>query len=394
MGCMNNPQYVFISNFLTPHQRPFCEAMSSQTDKFCFIETEGKVGAIPIGWQENSANPYVITKADFEQEKQKHIESILNADVVIVGSAPDSLVVERIKHNRLTFKYSERFYKCGFSKRKYIRNMLAAWIHHGRFQKFPLYMLCASAYTAADCDKFHNYRNRCYKWGYFPKTRRYDSVDSFMKGKNCKEILWVARLIDWKHPEVPIEIAKRLHNDNIPFHMSIIGTGELEEDIKKTIAEYSLEEYVALKGSMTPQQVRDNMEQSGVFIFTSDFQEGWGAVLNEAMNSGCAVVASHAIGSAPFLIQDGENGLIYQNGNTDDLYNKVKLLLEDPERQKALGTKAYQTIVDTWNAEVAAERFIKLSEAILAGDKYPNLFADGPCSKADILQNDWYPIRE
>ena len=37
-------------------------------------------------------------------------------------------------------------------------------------------------------------------------------------------------------------------------------------------------------------------------------QEGWGAVVNEAMNSGCAVVADHMIGAAPWLIRQGENG--------------------------------------------------------------------------------------
>ena len=49
------------------------------------------------------------------------------------------------------------------------------------------------------------------------------------------------------------------------------------------------------------------MEKSEIFLFTSDKGEGWGAVLNESMNSACAVVASHAIGSVPFLLKDGEN---------------------------------------------------------------------------------------
>ena len=49
-------------------------------------------------------------------------------------------------------------------------------------------------------------------------------------------------------------------------------------------------------------------------------QEGWGAVLNEAMNSGCACIASHAIGSAGFLIEHGENGFVYRDGDMDDFY--------------------------------------------------------------------------
>jgi glycosyltransferase involved in cell wall biosynthesis len=45
-----------------------------------------------------------------------------------------------------------------------------------------------------------------------------------------------------------------------------------------------------------------------VFIFTSDRNEGWGAVLNEAMGSGCAVVAADLIGSVPYLIEHKKMG--------------------------------------------------------------------------------------
>lgn len=51
---------------------------------------------------------------------------------------------------------------------------------------------------------------------------------------------------------------------------------------------------------MKASEVRSYMEKADIYLFTSDFNEGWGAVLNESMNSGCAVVASHAIGSVPF----------------------------------------------------------------------------------------------
>ena len=83
-----------------------------------------------------------------------------------------------------------------------------------------------------------------------------------------------------------------------------------------------VEDCVEMLGAMSPDEVRAYMERADVFLFTSDFNEGWGAVLNESMNSGCAVVASHAIGSVPFLIKDGVNGLIYENGNQKHFENR------------------------------------------------------------------------
>ena len=107
------------------------------------------------------------------------------------------------------------------------------------------------------------------------------------------------------------------------------------------------------------------------------------------MNSGCAVVASHAIGSVPYLMQDGENGLIYQNGDQNQLNWKVLWLLEHPEDRERLGRAACRTMEEQWNAEVAAERFLKLVEHIRSGNP-GSPYESGPCSMAEILKNDWY----
>ena len=48
------------------------------------------------------------------------------------------------------------------------------------------------------------------------------------------------------------------------------------------------------------------MEQANIFIISSTHEEGWGAVVNEAMNSGCVVIGSHAAGAVPFLIENAK----------------------------------------------------------------------------------------
>ena len=132
------------------------------------------------------------------------------------------------------------------------------------------------------------------------------------------------------------------------------------------------------------------MEKSEIYLFTSDRQEGWGAVLNESMNSACAVVANSAIGSVPFMIKDQHNGFIYKSGNVDDLYKKVKCLIDNPDKVKKAGLAAYNTCVNEWNAENAAKRFYALAKAVLHGEENPDIFADGVCSKAEILKDGWY----
>ena len=203
-------------------------------------------------------------------------------------------------------------------------------------------------------------------------------------------ILWVGRFLDWKHPDDALQVAKRLKAEGYAFTMNIIGTGELEQKLKVMIEQYQLNDCVHMLGPMPPESVREYMESSQIFLFTSDRNEGWGAVLNESMNSGCAVVASDAIGSVPYLMQDSENGLIYKSGDVNMLFEKVKWLLDNQSFAKVFGKKAYETITTEWNAEVAAKRFLNLASHILAGEKHPDLYKTGPCSKAEITKDGWY----
>ena len=116
-------------------------------------------------------------------------------------------------------------------------------------------------------------------------------------------ILWAGRLIGWKHPDASIELAASLKEKGYFFRMSVIGNGEMEAQLHEMIRRKGVEDCVEMLGAMSPDEVRAHMERADVFLFTSDFNEGWGAVLNESMNSGCAVVCKPRNWLSAFLNQ-------------------------------------------------------------------------------------------
>lgn len=384
----------FYSNYMNHHQLPVSmELVKKLGEEYTFVATQPvSKERLKIGYRDESKlYPFVLTTYDSETNARRAFELALVSDAIIVGSASDDYMVERLKQGKLTFHFSERYFKQQWTIKNSLRFLFSALKHIRRFQNQPLYYLCASAYTAADVNKFANFSGRTYKWGYFTEVKKYD-IDALFEKKRRNgriSILWCARLIELKHPEAAIEVACRLKADGYDFELNFIGDGPLREELSKLICEKQLTDHVHLLGSMPPEEVRIHMEEADIFLFTSDFNEGWGAVLNESMNSGCAVVASHAIGSVPFLIKHGENGLIYKNGKLDDLYAKTKRLVESAELRRELGERAYYTMEDLWNVEVAAERLLHLIEEL---QKYGqcDLYEDGPCSRAEILKNGWF----
>ena len=382
---------VFASNFLNHHQLPLCKAFESFQDiEFNFIATTPvPKGRLKMGYHNmNNDYDFVVCAYENSESHKKALELCENADVVITGSASKEYIRQRLKSKKLTFRYSERIYKIKPPLYQMPFRAVKYFWESGRHKN--LYLLCSSAYTSSDYAKTHTLINKAYKWGYFPEVKKYDDIDITVSQKHTNSILWAGRLIDWKHPETAVQVALRLKQAGYKFVLNIIGTGTMEDELKTLISSHGLNDCVKMLGSMSPEKVREYMEQSEIFLFTSDRQEGWGAVLNEAMNSGCAAVADHEIGSVPFLVRDGENGYIYPDGNINSLYAKVKYLLDNKEERDKLGINAYKTICNEWNAEVAAERFIALSEALLNGNKKPNLYENGVCSKAEILCDGWY----
>lgn len=383
---------VFVSNYLNHHQIPLSEELFKRCHgDYKFIATsEISEDRRNLGYQDFSDKPYLVKLTDSIQSQADIIRIINDADVVITGSAPDSLIQERIQSNKLTFRYTERWFK----KRPWYfpdpRVWRSLYKNHIRYRNKQLYALAASAYFANDAYAVGAYKNKIFKWGYFPQVKEYDSFDQLYEMKKSSKdicsILWAGRFLDWKHPEAAIYVAERLKNAGCLFVLNIIGTGPLEEELKLLVKKKNLEEEVQFLGSMSPDEVRTNMEESDIFLFTSDRNEGWGAVLNESMNSACAVIASNMIGAAPFLINDGNNGLLFRSGNWDELFQKTKSLIEDENFRKQISYNAFETMLTLWNPKVAAERFFNLATSILE-NKNLSMYNEGPCSKAFLITN-------
>lgn len=376
---------LFLSNFFNHHQAALCESWYARTEgDFCFVQT----APFPqerekLGWRE-AQRPYIRTWD--EKENAQLSETVENAQIVVWGDAPRALVRPRLKAGKPTFRYAERIFKHGASRLKRPARALRYRFLYGRYRS--LYLLCAGGYTAADYVLHGAFGGKCYRWGYFPETKHYD-LSALMARKKENRVLWCGRFVDWKHPQDALEAVARLRRQGIDVQLEMIGTGETENALRAKAAEYGLGASVCFCGAMSPDAVREHMENAAVFLFTSDFAEGWGAVLNEAMNSGCAVIASHAAGATPFLVENGKNGLIYEFGRVDALTNKLRFLLEDPARREALGVQAYHTITRLWNAEIAAERFLCLTRRLACGDT-SEPYSDGPCAPAPILKNNWF----
>lgn len=386
---------TFVSNYLTHHQTPFCERMVRLIgENFTFISTiPMEEERTNMGWALGSGIAYEIRMYESAESDRRAKETIAQSDVILIGAVNASALDAVIKNgNGIVFRYGERLFKNGIWH-AFTPGAVRYRLHyHRKLKPRQVFMLCASAYLPYDLDLLGVYKNRCFKWGYFPETIAYDTQSLFQKKqeKDVPTILWAGRMIDWKQPESAIRLADWLKQGGYKFQIKMIGSGSLEARLRQMIQERDLQDCVLMTGNQTPQEVRQHMEGADILLATSNFFEGWGAVVNEGMNAGCAVVASHAMGSVPFLIENGKNGVIYPSGNEQVLQLAVKQLLDDKSYRQRLGLAAYRTITEEWNAQNAAERLLELAQILRQdGSGMQNIPQSGPCSRAEVIKNSW-----
>lgn len=381
---------VFVTNLVHHHQTPVADEFYKKLgDDYKYITTEPMPEWLIRGGYDPTINKPYIVRAYESVEMQEYALKLSNeADVVIIGSAPEFYVKNRIKKGKITFRYSERWFK----NRKWYMSGPKAWIHYLKCHIIhwnkPLFMLAASAYTCRDVNAIGAYFGKVFKWGYFTRVDEFPleackKLDASSE-ESAPHIMWCARFLRLKHPEMPVKLAKRLKDNGYDFHIDMFGSGEELSSTKQLAKSLDVNDKVSFCGNLPNEEILEQMRQHEIFLFTSDRNEGWGAVLNESMSNGCAVVASNLIGSVPFLIQDGKNGMIFMSEDLDSLEKKVLYLLNNPSKRIEIAKNAIFSMRNIWSPKNAAKNFFELVEAIKTKNR-ELIPEDGPCSRAERI---------
>lgn len=386
---------VIFSIILNQHQVPVADELWVQTNhQFVFVELEN-IGDTKGGTENYSTRSYLLQAWKNNEVKRQAYELAVSAEVCVFSGAK-SLPFQRarLKKGLLSFEMGERWLKQGLKNLLSPNLLKNIWNYHiNHWNRKPIYKLCCGAFCARDQFLLHTFRSKCYKWGYFTKINIIPREgDLGLLANRQYSLMWCSRYLRWKHPELPILMAARLKKKRYHFVLDMYGAGECEESAKRLAQKVGVDDVVRFCGTKPNDALIADMHRHEIFLFTSDQNEGWGAVANESMASGCALVASDAIGSTPYLVKDGITGLRFRSPRAtsslacpdmealDSLCEKVEWLLDNPNERIKIQKQAMTQMHEVWSPQEAARRLLILIDCLQQGKK--SVFSDGPCSVA------------
>ena len=111
---------------------------------------------------------------------------------------------------------------------------------------------------------------------------------------------------------------------------------------------------------------KDNVDKilcdKSIFVLASRY-EGCPNSLIEAMNQGCACLATDCDGGMKEIITEGKSGLLARNGDVDDLAAKLQLLIENEELRQRLSAGAVEE-VKRFDKELIMKQWDELIEDV------------------------------
>lgn len=196
--------------------------------------------------------------------------------------------------------------------------------------------------TKYDLEIFSKYNPNIFQI-YNPITVDENHIND-LSALDTKVICFVGRIdIQHKGLDYLLEVSQHLPKD---WTIEIAGNGD-EKEVRRfhrMIKQYNLSDKVILKGDLKGKELYEHFRRGSIFILTSRW-EGFGLVLVEAMSFGLPVVAFSQSGSKEIL-NDGEYGILCENGNIEEMVKNINILTNNQELMKEYKKKSKDRSAD------------------------------------------------
>jgi colanic acid/amylovoran biosynthesis glycosyltransferase len=215
-------------------------------------------------------------------------------------------------------------------------------------------------------------RSQLYRWvdhAYWPKIKVIHCglepaffAESSSPSSTLPRLVSVGRLSAEKGQLLLIEAAARLAAKGIHFELVLVGGGEMFAELEALISKLALGKRIRLTGSITTEQLRDEILSSRALVLAS-FAEGLPMVIMEAMALRRPVLSTDIAG-IPELIVPGTNGWLIPAGSIDALATAMEdVLSRSNDEIKLMGESAFDCVLNRHSVDIQAEKLTKLFRA-------------------------------
>jgi glycosyltransferase involved in cell wall biosynthesis len=177
----------------------------------------------------------------------------------------------------------------------------------------------------------------------------------------------LARLEPYKGHQYVLEAAALLKQQGRDFQILIAGKGEYEQELRALAHQLDVEDRVRFLGFVS--DVGGLLSILDVQLNASYGTETSSLSILEGFSMGLPAVVSR-YGGNPWLVDEGENGLIFPNRDSAGLAACIARLMDEPETLQRMGQRAEEIYRERFTGEIFARNIEAVYLRTLEGDKH------------------------
>jgi glycosyltransferase involved in cell wall biosynthesis len=187
------------------------------------------------------------------------------------------------------------------------------------------------------------------------KSNRFQLKKELGLPTDKKIILFSGKYIEKKRPLDLLQAFSMLEKNK--YSLVMVGDGELRKAMEDYIQQNSLSE-VYLTGFINQSVISKYYEIADVFVMCSGIGETWGLSVNEIMNFEKPVLISKTCGCSTDLVEEGENGYTFEEGNIKQLSQLLADVLENDNFLISAGEKS-KKIIESFSINNITENIVQ-----------------------------------
>lgn len=187
------------------------------------------------------------------------------------------------------------------------------------------------------------------------ETFKYSGSEILEERRNGNTILFVGSIGTRKGVFDILQAVPKVVSDFPLAKFVFLGKEEFEgeqEKINAICRNMHIEEYVNFKGHVTGEEKYRYYSDASIFILPS-YAENLPFSVLEAMAMGLPVITT-PVGGIPEIFEDNENGFLVNSGDSNELANKILLLLNDPQSRRNIGITNFRKMEAEFQPEAIA----------------------------------------
>lgn len=372
---LKRPTILCVAPFNNPHIVPFYEEVALADQFDTTLVSLGKISddRKRLGWAEMEETNHWLQPWRSRLDWIRYLKKLLTADIVVFPGffhtrfLPVHHFIRRITF-RKTILWSEPFLNHPRSEnesklKRALRRIALAPFNTSRYSFLAMGMGAEDDYRKLGMSRWR-YRQFLFSVQCCQANPTFQPPAK----DGVARIIYSGSLVHRKGVDILLRAVSLISLEKNPFHLTILGDGPERKELECLTEGLGLVGVVSFIGSKSVDEVSGVLLNHDILVLPSRF-DGWGAVVNEAMECSLAVIVSDQVGSRRPLIVEGVNGFVFEKNSVRDLSEKLLLTISDLDTLQYFKAKSRERI-EQFSPFSVAQEFVRFCEAIESGDDF------------------------